>query len=115
MGKREKKLKTTNLRNRSEEDEEGTTPPQTIILDGDDDDDTEANEDLSLKIVEKAMSRKCSKSDSDAFAGDVIVLDDDEVVMNFKDDMSKKKEKKRKKSKKVEAKIDSVSTLFECS
>ncbi|CDP15601.1 unnamed protein product [Coffea canephora] len=110
MGKREKKLKTTNVRNRSEEDEEGTTPPQTIILDGDDDDDTEANEDLSLKIVEKAMSRKCNKSDSDAVAGDVIVLDDDVVVMNFKDDMSKKKEKKRKKSKKVEAKIDSVSS-----
>ncbi|KAL3518726.1 hypothetical protein ACH5RR_021315 [Cinchona calisaya] len=84
MGKREKKLKSTNIRNQLEEE---TTPSQTVVQnnnhnDGnDDDDDAEANEDLSLKIVEKAMLRKCTNANSDTFAGDTsALLVDDEMV-----------------------------------
>lgn len=126
MGKRDKKAKSVNRRSQSEDDEE-TTASQTVVpknnnAGGDEDDDTEANEDLSLKIVEKAMLRKSVSVNvnSDAIAGDTAgagaeasldgaVFGGDEIVMNFKDDKSKKKEKKKKKSKKFEAELDSVS------
>ncbi|XP_055834299.1 protein AIR2-like isoform X1 [Solanum dulcamara] len=55
----------------------------------DDDDDVEANEDLSLKIVEKALLRGCSTDNGE----DVVVTD-------------LKKEKKEKKKKKKEKNVE---------
>ncbi|KAL3530216.1 hypothetical protein ACH5RR_009538 [Cinchona calisaya] len=126
MGRREKKAKAGNRRSQSEDDEE-TTASQVVVpknndADGDDDDDAEANEDLTLKIVEKAMLRKCINVNSDAVAGDATTVEDTEdgavlvgdgIVMNFKDDKCKKKEKRKKKSKKIEAELNSVDDVKE--
>ncbi|CAI9105882.1 OLC1v1004904C1 [Oldenlandia corymbosa var. corymbosa] len=120
MGKLEKKGKSASRRVQSKGEEEEkprkkkTAPPVEVVeIDSDDDDDKEANEDLSLRIVEKAMLRNCSKKGSSSItdASNFIVSkeddDDDEVVMNFTDDSkSKKKEMKKKKRKKLESQLD---------
>lgn len=71
------------------------------------DDDAEANEDLSLKIVEKSMQRKLRDDDFDGAAVENGEIFEVEIAENMKD---KKKEKKTKKKKqRTEAELDSVS------
>ncbi|XP_057782104.1 protein AIR2-like isoform X2 [Salvia miltiorrhiza] len=71
-----------------------------------DDDDAEANEDLSLKIVQKSM-RRAAKNDP---WGDGVA----EVVENLKEERSKReKKKKRRKSKEVELPGDAVDNVKE--
>uniref|UniRef100_M0ZTG8 Cellular nucleic acid binding protein n=1 Tax=Solanum tuberosum TaxID=4113 RepID=M0ZTG8_SOLTU len=66
----------------------------------DEDDDVEANEDLSLKIVEKALLRGCSTKN-----GEVVVVTDLKKEKKEKD-----KKKKKKKEKNVEIPEDPVSS-----
>ncbi|XP_049380313.1 protein AIR2-like isoform X2 [Solanum stenotomum] len=66
----------------------------------DEDDDVEANEDLSLKIVEKALLRGCSTKN-----GEVVVVTDLKKEKKEKE----KKKKKKKKEKNVEIPEDPVS------
>ncbi|XP_042045210.1 protein AIR1-like isoform X1 [Salvia splendens] len=83
----------------SEEDNRKRKSP--IEAASDDDDDAEANEDLTLKIVQKSMQR-AAKNDPH---GDGIA----EVVENLKEERSKKgKKKKTKKSKEAELNGDAV-------
>lgn len=73
--------------------------------DYEDDDDAEANEDLSLKIIEKALLRGCSVKNGEAV-----------IVTDLKGESRKsKKEKKKKKEKSIESQDDPVSSsiLFE--
>ncbi|KAL2945555.1 Gag polyprotein [Bienertia sinuspersici] len=70
-------------------------------------DDDEANEDLSLKIVEKAMSRASHADDSKVIDGEDIVTTEliaSESVSKVSKKMKKEK-KKKKKAKKVETEI----------
>ncbi|XP_016463799.1 uncharacterized protein LOC107786809 [Nicotiana tabacum] len=68
--------------------------------DDDDDDDAEANEDLSLKIIEKALLRGCSVKNGEAV-----------IVTDLKGESRKsKKEKKKKKEKSIESQDDPVSS-----
>lgn len=119
MGKGEKREKSGGRRFHSESEEEQQQNRRTASqievrkVDSDDDDDeTEANEDLSLKIVEKAMLRKCNEA-SRIDAGNFAVLEDDELVSNFvADDESGQKESKKKKRKKIESELEPVRFLF---
>lgn len=83
----------------SEEDKRKRKSP---IEAASDDDDAEANEDLSLKIVQKSMQR-AAKHDPQ---GDGVA----EIIENMKEERSKKeKKKKRRKSKEVELPGEAVS------
>ncbi|KAK3040196.1 hypothetical protein RJ639_028446 [Escallonia herrerae] len=86
MVKTVKKLKSVKsvLENDEQEEEIKQVKPSISY-----DDDDEANEDLSLKIVQKAMLRSCSTSASDAVPGQSQA----EAVPDLKDDKKKKKVK----------------------
>lgn len=84
------------------------------------DDDEEANEDLSLKIVEKALSVRATKlastppsvvvsEDDDKAGGSVVVLQKNNVI---KEEKVRKKERKKKKSKGRENQEATVSPVF---
>lgn len=96
MGRREKKLKSVKLEESSASEEESRkaqNPAETIASD-----DDEANEDLSLKIVQKAMLRACNGNrESDG-------------VLSVVTDLRKgeKEKKRRKKSAEIEAPDDDV-------
>lgn len=77
----------------------------TIVLSSDD--DVEANEDLSLKIVEKSMQRKLRDDDFDGAAVENCFKV--EFVDNIKESKDKKKEKKTKRKQRTESELDSVS------
>ncbi|CAK9164425.1 unnamed protein product [Ilex paraguariensis] len=126
MGKREKKLK-------SKSDHESDDEALAVL---DDDDDEEANEDLSLKIVEKAMLRACSTRRNDGVmeeseSGVTLITDiqndaafdeskrsglvvaaspseEAHVVTNMKGSKKTKKEKLKKKNQKIESQNDTV-------
>ncbi|GMP91794.1 hypothetical protein CsSME_00042319 [Camellia sinensis var. sinensis] len=104
MGKREKNLKAAKYHIEEEENEElqSKSAKSQIVLNSSSDDE-EANEDLSLKIVEKAMLRACSsgqRNDSESKVDNSLLpLQKDEVVVT--DVKSKRKSRKEKKSKKV--------------
>ncbi|PIN05755.1 E3 ubiquitin ligase interacting with arginine methyltransferase [Handroanthus impetiginosus] len=100
MGRREKKEKVAKVEDysSSEEDERRRTPAEAATSD----DDAEANEDLSLKIVQKSMQRNAYNDPRDDGVS--------EIFMNLKEEKKKKEKKKRKKSKEIEAPEDSVSS-----
>ncbi|KAA8544399.1 hypothetical protein F0562_022411 [Nyssa sinensis] len=134
MATRERKLKSAKIdREEEEEDEKQAKPsksPRLLCRGGsDNDDDEEANEDLSLKIVEKSMLRACTTNQGDAVldgsknsggsAGSVGVIDvsssfsaEVEVVTDLKDEKKKKKQKK-KKDKKIESPEATVDVVNE--
>ncbi|KAL0437107.1 UNVERIFIED_CONTAM: hypothetical protein Sradi_0418600 [Sesamum radiatum] len=97
MGKREKKVKGEEYSS----PEEDKRKRKNSIEAASSDDDAEANEDLSLKIVQKAMLRTCS---IDPRSNGVS-----EIVTNLKRERKKEK-KKRKKSDGIEVPADPVST-----
>ncbi|CAI9781367.1 unnamed protein product [Fraxinus pennsylvanica] len=91
MGKKEKKVraaKTEEVSSPEEEKGRVKTPIEEVSTD----DDEEANEDLSLKIVQRAMLRACN--------GDPQKEGVSEIVTNLKDEKKKKKKKEKKKKKK---------------
>ncbi|KAK2972645.1 hypothetical protein RJ640_003023 [Escallonia rubra] len=87
MVKTVKKLKSVKSVLENDEQEEEIKQVKPLI--SDDDDDEEANEDLSLKIVQKAMLRSCSTSASDTVPGQSQA----EAVPDLKGDKKKKKVK----------------------
>ncbi|KAL2536008.1 zinc knuckle (CCHC-type) family protein [Forsythia ovata] len=91
MGKKEKKAKAEEVS--SSEEEKGKV--KTLIKEVNTDDDAEANEDLSLKIVQRSMIRACN--------GDPQKDGVSEIVTNLKDEKKKKEKKKKRKSKETEA------------
>ncbi|KAL0460856.1 UNVERIFIED_CONTAM: hypothetical protein Slati_0712800 [Sesamum latifolium] len=98
MGKREKKVKAEEYSSPEEDKRKRKNPIKAASSD----DDAEANEDLSLKIVQKAMLRTCSIDPrSDGVS---------EIVTNLKEEKKKKEKKKRKKSDGIEVPADPVST-----
>ncbi|KAL7174541.1 hypothetical protein ACSBR2_033728 [Camellia fascicularis] len=104
MGKTEKNLKAAKYHIEEEENEElQSKSAKSQIVPNSSSDDEEANEDLSLKIVEKAMLRACSsgqRNDSESKVDhSSLPLQKDEVVVT--DVKSKSKSRKEKKSKKV--------------
>ncbi|CAL5428407.1 unnamed protein product [Camellia sinensis] len=111
MGKREKNLKAAKYHIEEEENEElqSKSAKSQIVLNSSSDDE-EANEDLSLKIVEKAMLRACSsgqRNDSESKVDhSLLPLQKDEVVVT--DVKSKRKSRKEKKSKKVKKQEETV-------
>ncbi|KAK4441358.1 hypothetical protein Salat_0470700 [Sesamum alatum] len=98
MGKREKKVKAEEYSS----PEEDKRKRKNAIEAASSDDDAEANEDLSLKIVQKAMLRTCS---IDPRSNGVS-----EIVTNLKEEKKKKEKKKRKKSDEIEVPVDPGST-----
>ncbi|KMT04989.1 hypothetical protein BVRB_7g171510 [Beta vulgaris subsp. vulgaris] len=77
-------------------------------------DDEEANEDLSLKIVEKAMSRG-SNAENLNVNGDEDIVTSEFVVSEIvkKEKKEKKEKKKKKKVKKVETEVEMVTPTRE--
>ncbi|KAG8371092.1 hypothetical protein BUALT_Bualt13G0050900 [Buddleja alternifolia] len=105
MGKREKKVKALKSEENTSSEEENRkmkTPIEAVNSDGD---DAEANEDLSLKIVQKSMLRA---TNNDRRNDGVL-----EIVTDSKDEKKKKEKKKRKKGKEIEVPEDMVSIVFE--
>lgn len=100
MGKREKKSKIE----KQSSSEEDKRKRKAAIIAADSDDDAEANEDLSLKIVQKSMQRPVN---SDPRNGIVS-----EIVTDLKEEKKKKEKKRRKKSKEIEVPEDLVSIDF---
>ncbi|XP_011090268.1 protein AIR2 [Sesamum indicum] len=98
MGKKEKKVKAEEYSSPEEDKRKRKNPIEAAISD----DDAEANEDLSLKIVQKAMLRTCS---IDPRSNGVS-----EIVTNLKEEKKKKEKKKRKKSDGFEVPVDPGST-----
>ncbi|KAK6144156.1 hypothetical protein DH2020_020976 [Rehmannia glutinosa] len=96
MGKREKKVKAKGLSSSEEDKRKRKAPTEAAASD----DDAEANEDLSLKIVQKSMQRTVSNDPRDNGVS--------EIVTDLKEEKKKKEKKKRKKSKEIEAPEDSV-------
>lgn len=88
MGKREKSAKAEEYVSSEEDKRKRRTPIS---------DDDEANEDLSLKIVQKSMRRIVSNENGNS-----------EIVTDFKVEKSRKEKKKRKKSKEIEVPADEV-------
>lgn len=78
------------------DEEEELNPPIKLSSD----DDEEANEDLTLKIVRKAMLRAC---------GQKLESEEPEEVTEVK---KKKVKKVRRKSKRIKTQSDSVSAMF---
>lgn len=99
MGKRQR-LKAATLED-SSSSEEVKRKRKSPNKAASDDDEAEANEDLSLKIVQKSVQRAAKN-----YPREVAVP---EFVTNLKDEKSKKEKKKRKKNKEVELPADSVS------
>lgn len=97
MGKREKKAKAEEYTSSEEDKRKRKTPIEAASSD----DDAEANEDLSLKIVQKSMQRTVNNDprDNGVF----------EIVADLKEEKSKKEKKKRKKSKEIDVPGDAVS------
>ncbi|XP_059659699.1 protein AIR2-like isoform X2 [Cornus florida] len=122
MVKREKKQKPSNFdREEEEDDEEQVKPSNSLVVLSSDDE--EANEDLSLKIVERAMLRACTTDLDDAVFGDGKSDDDGgisvggidltpsslpeaEIVTDLKNE--KKRKEKKKKSRKFETEEEAV-------
>ncbi|CAN4119120.1 unnamed protein product [Withania somnifera] len=97
MGKREKKEKKSGKSDVMEVEEESAEEKIKVKKSKkirskkrkeEDDDDDEANEDLTLKIVEKAMLRRC-----EAENGEGVIVTDLKVEKNVKTRKKKKKEK----------------------
>ncbi|KAI3461221.1 hypothetical protein Pfo_017884 [Paulownia fortunei] len=99
MGKREKKVKAEEKSSSSAEEDKRNW--RTPIEAASSDDDEEANEDLSLKIVQKSMQRTVNNNPRDNGVS--------EIVTDLKEE-KKKEKKKRKKSKEIEVPEDSVSS-----
>ncbi|KAL8479906.1 hypothetical protein ACS0TY_026739 [Phlomoides rotata] len=95
MGKREKHAKAEEYTSSEEDRRKSRTPIAAAS-----DDDAEANEDLSLKIVQKSKQRIGRKDPRDNGAS--------EIVTDFKEEKGKKEKKKRKKSKEIEVPGDHV-------
>ncbi|KAI8525894.1 hypothetical protein RHMOL_Rhmol13G0266300 [Rhododendron molle] len=109
MGKREKNPKAAKSHHEEEEEEEEEedqehqqlNPTRSPIVVSSDDE--EANEDLSLRIVEKAMLRACTAPQSFTFDVSSSSSQETEVVASDSKSTKKKSRKeKNKKSKKVE-------------
>lgn len=91
--------------------EETNDACEALVLNSDEDadEDAEANEDLSLKIVEKSMLRKLRDENSGGAAVENGGIFEVEMVENGKESKEKKKEKKTKKKKqRTEAEVDSA-------
>ncbi|KAH7837130.1 hypothetical protein Vadar_009985 [Vaccinium darrowii] len=103
MGKREKNLKAATLRHEEEEGEkeqEQFKPTKSpIVLSSGSDDDEEANEDLSLKIVEKAMLRACTNAHQ-SVPIDISSSSSQETEVLAPESKSTKKKSRKEKSKK---------------
>ncbi|XP_059314973.1 uncharacterized protein LOC132065556 isoform X2 [Lycium ferocissimum] len=78
--------------------------------DYEDDDDVEANEDLSLKIVEKALLRGCNNENCLKKNGEVVIITDLKGESKNSKKEKKEKKKKMKKEKSVENQEDPVSS-----
>lgn len=116
MGKREKNLKAATLRHEEEEGEkeqEQFKPTKSpIVLSSGSDDDEEANEDLSLKIVEKAMLRACTNAHQSVPIDISSSSSQETEVLAPESKSTKKKSRKEKskKNKKVEKQEETVSS-----
>lgn len=110
MGKKEKDLMSSKQQEEVESEEVRNGK-------GDDDDEAEANEDLSLRIIERAIMLKESndKSDKDGVVKVEMVtsLKGDAKVTGLTDDKNKKKVKKvvKKVIKKVKKNVNKVETI----
>ncbi|KAG7559556.1 Zinc finger CCHC-type [Arabidopsis thaliana x Arabidopsis arenosa] len=84
------------------EDEDREDPVAIKVVDGEDEDDDEANEDLSLKILEKALSRRDvgNKLDSDLSDSGVV---NTVMVNGGKSKVKKSESNKKMKRNKLEA------------
>ncbi|KAL3647222.1 hypothetical protein CASFOL_008190 [Castilleja foliolosa] len=99
MGKREKNAKSLEKSSSKEDRKKRKVPIEAA--DGDDD-DAEANEDLSLKIVQKSIQRASKNNPLENGVS--------EIVTDLKVETKKKEKKKRKKSKETEVHQVSVSS-----
>ncbi|KAL8029533.1 hypothetical protein ABFX02_14G230700 [Erythranthe guttata] len=100
MGRREKTAKAEKYTS-SEEDKRKR---KAAVEAANSDDDAEANEDLSLKIIEKFKQRRGSSDPrSSGGASEIVVTD-------LREEKKKKEKKKRKKSKEIEVPEDFVSS-----